>query len=71
MELHKRIRIWRQHYGKSHAQIADYIGVTRSAVVQWEMDEGTQPSHEKLSAFVESLGISMAQFYGPLPGKAS
>lgn len=61
-----RIKAWRTKRELTPAQLADLVGVSRPAVVQWE-DESTNPSQEHLIAVVNAFGITMSRFYGPLP----
>lgn len=67
MDMKNRIKAWRESKNYTHADIADYCGVTRSAVAQWELAEGTTPSHAHLAKLCEMLGISLAKFWGALP----
>lgn len=70
--MNARIAHWRQKAGLSRLQLAEMVGVTIQAVGQWERGD-TQPSLASLARITSALGISMAEFYGPLPkreGKA-
>ncbi len=52
-----RIRRARTVAGLSQAQVAEQIGVRRSAVAQWECDGGTSPSVEHLSRLAVVTGM--------------
>lgn len=71
METKSRILAWRESKGYTHTDVAKHCGVTRSAVAQWEMTEATTPSHPHLAKFCDLMGISLAEFWGPLPKKAA
>lgn len=66
MELGQRIRAWRKSKGVRIGQLAAGIGVTNSAVSQWEKGY-PHPSHDNLKKAVEYLGLSMAEFWGVPP----
>lgn len=53
----------------SRQELADNIGVTVAAVYQWEGCGGKSvtPTVHNLDKLVDSLGITMAQFYGRVP----
>lgn len=52
------------------AELAQRIGVTRQAIDQ--IEAGGNPRMKTLEAITATLGISLAQFFGPLPrSKAS
>jgi transcriptional regulator with XRE-family HTH domain len=50
MESAQRIRLARRHAGLSQAQLAQKVGVRRSAVSHWESAEGKNPSMTNLRA---------------------
>ncbi len=50
----------------SQPALAAAAGVTASAVSYWETGK-TQPSQRRLASVVELFGLTMEQFYGPLP----
>ena len=58
MTLGARIRQARQTAGLSQAELADTLGITRSACSQWESDQGTGPRRARLEALAEALGVS-------------
>ena len=66
MEIGSRIRRWREAKGLSKTQLASLVGVTVSAVVQWEHGH-TGPNRKNLRALTDALGMSLAEFYGALP----
>lgn len=66
MNLGARLAAWREYAGYSQSKLARTIGITRSAVWQWE-DGETVPGARNLAAAVDAFGISMERFYGPLP----
>jgi transcriptional regulator with XRE-family HTH domain len=54
----------------SRADLASACGVTISAVGLWERGE-CEPSFRSLVVIVESLGLSLAQFFGEMPSRRS
>ena len=48
MTAQQRIRLARRHAALSQAQLADVVGVQRSAVSHWEAPEGKNPSVKHL-----------------------
>lgn len=50
----------------SQAEVGDLVGVTRSAVQQWEKGD-TVPALEKLFELARFFGISLAEFTGADP----
>ncbi len=56
--LPQRIREARKSTGLSQEQLAGDLGVSRSAVAQWEMAEGTSPSIENLIALARRSGMA-------------
>lgn len=69
MDIGQRIAAWREAKGLSQQQLAEKIGVTYAAVYQWEVDgeSRTTPSLTKLEKCAEVFGVTMEQFYGPIP----
>ncbi len=43
------------------------VGVSVAAACQWEGDDGTEPTHEHLAGIAAALGLSMGEFWGPIP----
>ena len=58
MTIGSRIKKARQAQGLSQAELADTLGITRSACSQWESDEGTGPRRERLERLADLLGVS-------------
>lgn len=54
----ERIAATREKAGKTPSEIAKAIGITQSAIAQWETDE-TKPSLANLLKFVEATGGSL------------
>ena len=63
MELHDRIRAARTAAGLSQRQLARMLGVSASAVAQWELDE-TKPTHEHVVAIAAATNTDAAQIFG-------
>lgn len=61
-----RVRWWRERAGLSKAEAARRIGLSDVALGYWESDD-TEPTQQNLSKFCDVVGITMAQFWGPLP----
>lgn len=57
-KLYQRVREARKLTGLSQEQLAGEIGVSRGAVAQWEMVEGTSPSVENLIALAHRSGMA-------------
>lgn len=66
MQLSARIATWRDERGLSQTDLARHVGVTPAAVNHWEEGK-TQPTHENLALIAQALGLSMSEFWGPLP----
>lgn len=64
MSIHRLIREAREARGLSQAQLAELCGVTRSAVQQWERENGTAPKRTQQSRVADVLGLSIAQLMG-------
>lgn len=56
--LHQRIREARRLVGLSQEQFALDLGVSRGAVAQWEMVDGTRPAMENLIAIARRSGMA-------------
>lgn len=69
MDLPLRIASWRKAKTLTQAQLAAAVGVSKSSVSLWESGS-TSPSQAHLTATVGALGLTMAEFYGPLPAEA-
>ena len=56
-KLNQRVREARNRAGLTQEALAGELGVSRSAVAQWEMERGTAPSVENLSALATCSGM--------------
>lgn len=66
MKLHDRIRAARTAAGLSQRQLARALGVSPSAVAQWELDD-TKPTHEHLFAIAAATNCDAAKMFGLEP----
>lgn len=57
MNLHERVRAARKHVNATQETLAAQAGVTRGAVAQWEMPNGTAPSVENLIKIASISGV--------------
>jgi len=57
-KLYERIREARRLTGMTQETLAAELGISRSAVAQWEMSEGTAPSVENLIALARRSGLA-------------
>jgi transcriptional regulator with XRE-family HTH domain len=57
MNLHERVRAARKHLNATQESLAALTGVTRGAVAQWEMPNGTAPSVENLIKIATISGV--------------
>ena len=62
----QRLAAWRRHRGKTQIQVAEHVGVGRSAIANWELDKA-HPSANHLDAAIEFLAGDHATFYGDIP----
>ena len=58
MSIGSRIKQARQAAGISQAELAEAMGITRSACSQWESDLGTGPRRERLERLASELGVT-------------
>ncbi|MGH8370258.1 MAG: helix-turn-helix domain-containing protein [Gammaproteobacteria bacterium] len=58
MSIHLRIRQARLKAGLSQQQLAEMLGVTRSACNQWETEKGPAPKRGRLDELANILGVS-------------
>lgn len=65
MTLQERIKAWREHRDLSVADMARGVGVAWESAYEWERE--STPKNENLEALVDFFGLTMEQFYGPLP----
>ncbi|HYG06675.1 MAG TPA: helix-turn-helix transcriptional regulator [Stenotrophomonas sp.] len=56
-KLYERIREARRLTGLTQEMLAAELGISRSAVAQWEMADGTAPSVENLIAVARRSGL--------------
>ena len=74
VELHERIRAWREYSGLKVTDVAAKLKLTPNAVHFWERDpsadDATSPSRAHLDAFIGLIGITMVQFWGRVPKRA-
>lgn len=56
-KLYLRVRHAREHAGLTQEQLAVELSLTRSAVAQWEMVDGTCPSVENMIALAIRTGM--------------
>lgn len=56
--LDARIRLARRTAKVSQSTLAGRVGVSRSAVAQWELSEGTSPTSVNLSRIAACTGVS-------------
>ncbi len=68
VDLGKRISSWRALRRLKQQDVADACDVSAPAVSMWETGAAT-PKHEHLLLIVQLFGISMAKFYGHVPGQ--
>lgn len=57
-DIASRIKQARLDAGLSQAQVAERLGVTRSACSQWESAAGTAPRRDRLQQLAGLLGVS-------------
>ena len=67
MSIHRVIREGRARLKLTEQQFADALGVTRSAVQQWEREGGTAPNRKKQPAVAKLLGLTVAQLMSGEP----
>ena len=67
MSIHKLMREGRLRLKMTEEQFADALGVTRSAVQQWEREGGTAPNRQKQPKVAKLLGLSVAQLMSGEP----
>jgi len=58
MKLGMRIRVARHHARLSQAELAAHLGVSRSAVANWECDDGVHPVTMRLEGIALTTGVS-------------
>jgi transcriptional regulator with XRE-family HTH domain len=69
-DLPERIRRWREHRGIAQKDFADILGVSPSAVCQWESGD-TTPETPRLEAIAGALDLTLKELlFGSLPRRA-
>jgi transcriptional regulator with XRE-family HTH domain len=66
MDLGSRILAWLRVRGITQAQAAKKLGLNASALTHW-INGRNPPTQKNLDHLVELLGLTMAEFYGPIP----
>jgi SOS-response transcriptional repressor LexA len=61
MSIHKVIREGRARLKLTEEEFAEAVGVSRSAVQQWEKEGGTAPKRKNQAVVARVLGLSVAQ----------
>lgn len=59
MSIHARLLLARKQAGLTQNELAQKVGLTRSAVAQWEAEGGTIPKKSTLSAVASATGRSL------------
>ncbi|MGE3460219.1 MAG: helix-turn-helix domain-containing protein [Kofleriaceae bacterium] len=72
MDLGKRIEGWCDAKEMDFAELAEKVGVTVAAVYQWvgSGESRTNPSASNLPKIAKAFGVSLSEFFGPIPKKA-
>lgn len=66
MNLGERIAAWRKHRKLTQEEVADEIGIGRTAVTNWETGDA-DPSVKHLDALIALLANDHSTFYGRIP----
>jgi transcriptional regulator with XRE-family HTH domain len=66
MDLGSRLLTWLRVKGLSQAQLAEKLNVSGTAVTFWCSGRNA-PTQKNLELIVEVLGLTLAEFWGPLP----
>lgn len=61
MEFSEKLRLYRKEAGKSQVELAEYIGVTQGAIVQYE-NGASKPKIDKLQKIAEFLKVPIYNF---------
>jgi DNA-binding XRE family transcriptional regulator len=65
MDIFPSIAAARKHHGHTQESLADLVGVSRGAVAQWEMEEGTRPDPTNAVRLTQLLpGLTLEAIYG-------
>lgn len=69
-QLGVAVRKWRHSRGWTQQYVADRLGLTNSAVAQWELGTST-PSGQTMEKLAKVFGLSLAEFVtGPVRGSS-
>lgn len=55
----------------TQSQLAERVGVSRGAVAQWEMENGTRPDIDNAKTLCDVLGLTLEQVFAVQPGRAA
>jgi transcriptional regulator with XRE-family HTH domain len=61
-----RLARWLMFKGKRPADLARALVLSRTTISKW-MSNAVSPDADRLEAVVKALGITMLDFFGPLP----
>lgn len=64
-----RIKLWRKAHNMSQAQLADFVGVSKAAVSEWETGKSTPRQHVQV-AIASALKTPWSALFG-LDGEAA
>lgn len=67
MDFSQRLNDWLAFRGMKQVDLASRVGVSTSAVAQWCTGETKAPTQANQNKICKALGISMAEFWGPIP----
>lgn len=60
---HERVRLWREAYGWSQAQLAEETGMPQSKISRIETGD-TAARADEIEQIATAFGLTMVQFYG-------
>lgn len=63
MDVGQRIKRARERIGWSQARLGDFVGLSKSAISQWENGH-TRPQHENMEKAVRALGLPAGELFG-------
>jgi len=66
--LAERVHAWRSYVGRTITEVATELGISRAAIYAWEAGDA-DPTQENLAKLADTFGISLAVFWGAIPGK--
>jgi len=58
MTFGERLRALRDHHHQSQSELAEFIGVSKGAVSQWELDD-VRPTWENLMHLAEHFNVTL------------